>query len=112
MAIPAEEAITASAKLGTGIEDILEAIVERVPAPSATKDKLLRASVFDSVFDTFRGVVSYVRVVSGELGRGTAIRMMSTGKNYEVKEVGVFTPKNEKKRELRARRCGAISLPI
>ena len=100
LAIPAEEAITASAKLGTGIEDILEAIVERVPAPSATKDKLLRASVFDSVFDTFRGVVSYVRVVSGELGRGTAIRMMSTGKNYEVKEVGVFTPKMKKRESL------------
>ena len=100
LAIPAEEAITASAKLGTGIEDILEAIVERVPAPSATKDKLLRASVFDSVFDTFRGVVSYVRVVSGELGRGTAIRMMSTGKNYEVKEVGVFTPKMKKRERL------------
>lgn len=100
LAIPAEEAIPASAKLGTGIEDILEAIVERVPAPSATKDKLLRASVFDSVFDTFRGVVSYVRVVSGELGRGTAIRMMSTGKNYEVKEVGVFTPKMKKRERL------------
>ena len=100
LAIPAEEAIPASAKLGTGIEDILEAIVERVPAPSATKDKLLRASVFDSVFDTFRGVVSYVRVVSGELGRGTAIRMMSTGKNYEVKEVGIFTPKMKKRESL------------
>ena len=100
LAIPAEEAIPASAKLGTGIEDILEAIVERVPAPSAIKDKLLRASVFDSVFDTFRGVVSYVRVVSGELGRGTAIRMMSTGKNYEVKEVGIFTPKMKKRESL------------
>ena len=100
LAIPAEEAISASAKLGTGIEDILEAIVERVPAPSAIKDKLLRASVFDSVFDTFRGVVSYVRVVSGELGRGTAIRMMSTGKNYEVKEVGIFTPKMKKRESL------------
>ena len=100
LAIPAEEAIPASAKLGTGIEDILEAIVERVPAPSGIKDKLLRASVFDSVFDTFRGVVSYVRVVSGELGRGTAIRMMSTGKNYEVKEVGIFTPKMKKRESL------------
>ena len=108
LAIPAEEAIPASAKLGTGIEDILEAIVERVPAPSITKDKLLRASVFDSVFDTFRGVVSYVRVVSGELGRGTAIRMMSTGKNYEVKEVGVFTPKMEKRERLGAGDVGYL----
>ncbi|MED6300361.1 MAG: translation elongation factor 4 [Verrucomicrobiota bacterium] len=108
LAIPAEEAISASAKLGIGIEDILEAIVERVPAPSITKDKLLRASVFDSVFDTFRGVVSYVRVVSGELGRGTAIRMMSTGKNYEVKEVGVFTPKMEKRERLGAGDVGYL----
>ena len=100
LAIPAEEAIQASAKVGTGVEDILEAIVERVPPPSMPNDKLLRASVFDSVFDSFRGVVSYVRVVSGELTRGTAIRMMSTGKNYEVKEVGVFTPKMEKRDKL------------
>ena len=100
LAIPAEEAIPASAKNGTGIEDILEAIVERVPPPSDPSDELLRASVFDSVFDSFRGVVSYVRVVSGELCRGTAIRMMSTGKNYEVKEVGVFTPKMEKRESL------------
>ncbi len=100
LAIPAEEAIPASAKNGTGIEDILEAIVERVPSPSDPSDELLRASVFDSVFDSFRGVVSYVRVVSGELCRGTAIRMMSTGKNYEVKEVGVFTPKMEKRESL------------
>ena len=108
LAIPAEEAIPASAKLGTGIEDLLEAIVERVPAPFITKDKLLRASVFDSVFDTFRGVVSYVRVVSGELGRGTAIRMMSTGKNYEVKEVGIFTPKMEKRERLGAGDVGYL----
>ncbi|MBT7983659.1 MAG: elongation factor 4 [Akkermansiaceae bacterium] len=100
LAIPAEEAIQASAKIGIGIENILEAIVERVPPPSESTDQLLRASVFDSIFDSFRGVVSYVRVVSGKLGRGTAIRMMSTGKNYEVKEVGVFTPKMEKRESL------------
>lgn len=93
IAIPAEEAIEASAKMGIGIEDILEAVVERIPAPTENEDKLLRATVFDSIFDTYRGVVSYVRVVSGQLKRGTGIKMMSTGKNYEVKEVGIFTPK-------------------
>ena len=95
LAIPAEEAIPVSAKMGLGIEDVLEAIVERVPPPSEPDDSCLRASVFDSVYNSFRGVVSYIRVFSGEVKRGSAIRMMSTGKAYEVKEVGVFTPKME-----------------
>lgn len=93
LAIPGDEAIQASAKMGIGIEDILEAIVKRIPAPVKPTDEILRALVFDSVFDTYRGVVSYVRVVSGQIKRGTTIRMMATGKTYEVKEVGVFTPK-------------------
>ena len=95
LAIPAEEAIPVSAKMGLGIEDVLEAIVERVPPPSGPDDNCLRASVFDSVYNSFRGVVSYIRVFSGAVKRGSAIRMMSTGKAYEVKEVGVFTPKME-----------------
>ena len=97
LAIPSEEAIPASAKKGIGIEDILEAVVERVPPPKEPEDELLRASVFDSVFDSFRGVVSYLRVFTGTIKRGTGIRMMSTGKTYEVKEVGVFTPKMERR---------------
>ncbi|MFT4550199.1 MAG: GTP-binding protein LepA [Verrucomicrobiales bacterium] len=97
LAIPAEEAIPASAKNGIGIEDILEAVVERVPPPTEMGDGFLRASVFDSLYDAFRGVVSYVRVFSGEMKRGTQIKMMSTGKTYEVKEVGVFTPKQQKR---------------
>ncbi len=95
LAIPAEEAISASAKMGLGIAEILEAVVARVPPPSMSGDTYLRASVFDSVFDAFRGVVSYIRVFSGQVRRGSGVRMMSTGKTYEVKEVGVFTPKME-----------------
>ena len=74
LAIPSEEAVEASAKMGIGIEEILEAIIERVPPPREPDDDLLRASVFDSVFDTYRGVVSYVRLFSGsiERGRGSA----------------------------------------
>jgi GTP-binding protein LepA len=93
LAIPAEEAIEASAKVGIGIEEILEAIVSRIPAPEKPKDETLRALVFDSVFDVYRGVIGHVRVVSGKMEPGQAIRMMSNDGRYEIKEVGVFTPK-------------------
>ena len=93
LAIPAEEAISASAKVGTGVEEILEAIVHRIPAPEKSKDETLRALVFDSVFDVYRGVIGHVRVVSGKMEPGQAIRMMSNDGRYEIKEVGVFTPK-------------------
>jgi GTP-binding protein LepA len=93
LCIPAEDCIPASAKSGIGIEEILEAIVARVPAPVENPDKLLRCSVFDSLYDTYRGVVSYVRVFSGTVKKGQRVKLMATGKTYEVKEVGVFTPK-------------------
>ncbi len=93
LAIPADEAIHASAKAGIGIHDILEAIVTRMPAPPKNTDEVLRALVFDSVFDGYRGVIGYVRVFSGRLAPGTPVKLMSTNKNYEIKEVGVFTPK-------------------
>ncbi len=106
--IPAEEAIPASAKNGIGIEDILEAVVERIPPPTEDEDQLLRASVFDSVYDAFRGVVSYVRVVSGSIKRGTRIKLFHTTKTYEVKEVGVFTPKMSKRDQLVAGDVGYV----
>ena len=106
--IPAEEAIPASAKNGIGIEDILEAVVERVPAPVDMEDGLLRASVFDSVYDTFRGVVSYVRIVSGSITKGTRIKLFHTTRTYEVKEVGVFTPGMTKRDTLKAGDVGYI----
>jgi GTP-binding protein LepA len=92
LAIPADEAIEASAKVGLGIRDILEAIVDRVPSPRAP-DETLRGLVFDSVFDGYRGVVAYVRVASGIITPGLGVKLMSTNQNYEIKEVGVFTPK-------------------
>ncbi len=106
--IPAEEAIPASAKNGIGIEDILEAIVERIPAPKANEDNLLRASVFDSLYDSFRGVISYVRVMSGSIKKGTRIKLFHTPRTYEVKEVGVFTPAMTKRDELHAGDVGYI----
>jgi len=93
LAIPAEEAIQASAKLGTGIDEILEAIVKRIPPPESPRDETLRALVFDSVFDVYRGVVGYVRVVSGTMETGRGVMLMSNNARYEIKEVGVFTPK-------------------
>ncbi len=93
LAIPSEEAIEASAKMGTGIDEILEAIVKRIPPPQKPEDETLRALVFDSVFDVYRGVVGYVRVVSGTMEINHAITLMSNNARYEIKEVGVFTPK-------------------
>lgn len=93
LAIPGDEAILASAKTGLGIEEILEAIVARIPPPPAPEDNKLRTLIFDSVFDIYRGVVAYSRVFSGRIVPGQAVRLMSTGKSYEIKEVGIFTPK-------------------
>jgi GTP-binding protein LepA len=93
LTISADEAILASAKTGLGVEDILEAIVHRVPAPVPLADGKLRALVFDSIFDVYRGVVAYARVFSGSLVAGQAVKLMRTSNHYEIKEVGIFTPK-------------------
>ncbi len=106
--IPAEEAVLASGKMGIGIEEILEAVITRIPPPTKPEDDYLRASVFDSVYDSFRGVISYLRVFSGTVSRGTKVKMMSTDKQYEVKEVGVFRPKMFKLDELKAGDVGYI----
>ena len=92
LAIPAEEAILASAKQGIGIEEILEAVIARIPAPPDNRAERLRALVFDSTFDTYRGVVVYVRVVDGAIKAGDMVRLMATNSSYEVKEVGIFRP--------------------
>jgi len=96
LTIPAEEAILASGKSGIGIEDILEAVVARIPPPRWTDYPTLRALVFDSKYDAYRGVVSYARVFSGTIKAGEMMALMSTGQRSEVKEVGVFRPGMEK----------------
>jgi len=108
LAIPAEEAIPASAKNGLGIEDILEAIVERVPPPTAHEDGLLRASVFDSIYDAYRGVISYVRVFSGSIRKRQRIKLFASPRTYEVKECGIFTPKMVPRDELVAGDVGYL----
>ncbi len=93
LAIPAETAVLASAKQGIGIEDILEAVVERIPPPKPTGEKSLQALGFDSYFDTYKGVVTHVRVFNGELKAGQMVKLLHSGKTVEVKEVGSFNPK-------------------
>ena len=102
LAIPADEAILASAKTGIGIDEILEGIVHRIPPPPTLEDEKLRAFIFDSLFDIYRGVVAYTRVFSGTVIVGQSVKLMSTSKSYEIKEVGIFTPKLLAQKDLKA----------
>lgn len=108
LSIPGEEAILASAKVGIGIEEILEAVIARIPPPKAWPDEKVRALVFDSTFDTYRGVVTYVRMMSGSIKAGDGVKMMSNNRPYEVKEVGVFRPKMQATPVLRGGETGYV----
>ncbi|WP_025948893.1 translation elongation factor 4 [Geobacillus thermocatenulatus] len=110
--LDASDAVLASAKVGIGIEEILEKIVEKIPAPSGDPDAPLKALVFDSLYDPYRGVVAYVRVVDGTVKPGQRIKMMSTGKEFEVTEVGVFTPKQKVVDELTVGDVGYLTASI
>ena len=90
--IDASDAVLCSAKTGLGIEEVLEAIVERIPAPEGDSEAPLKALVFDSKFDAYKGVVLYIRVMEGRIKKGMKIRMMATGAEFEVTEVGYFKP--------------------
>ncbi|WP_061086615.1 translation elongation factor 4 [Heyndrickxia faecalis] len=91
--LDASEAVLASAKAGIGIEDILEQVVEKVPAPEGDPDAPLKALIFDSLYDSYRGVIAYIRVMEGSVKVGDKIKLMSTGKEFEVTALGVSTPK-------------------
>lgn len=91
--IDASDAVGCSAKTGLGIEEVLERILTSFPPPEAPKDDILRALVFDSHYDVYRGVMVYIRVISGEIKKGSLIKMIATNKSFEVLEVGAFTPK-------------------
>ena len=108
LTISAEEAILASGKAGIGIQDILEAVVARVPPPRWTEYPQTRALVFDSLYDSYRGVISYVRVFSGGVKAGEFMQLMSNGVKSEIKEVGVFMPKMFKAASLKAGDVGYI----
>ena len=94
LAIPAEEAVLTSGKTGEGVREALEAVVRRIPAPRGDAQSPLKALIFDSYFDAYRGVVALVRVVDGHLVKGMKIRFMATAFNAEVEEVGVRRPAN------------------
>lgn len=90
--IDASDAVLCSAKTGLGIEEVLEAIVQRVPAPEGEEEAPLQALVFDSKFDAYKGVMLYIRVIQGKIKKGMKIRMMATGAEFDVTEVGYFKP--------------------
>ncbi|MBN2333497.1 MAG: elongation factor 4 [Deltaproteobacteria bacterium] len=90
--LPADDAILVSAKTGVGVGDLLEAIVHRVPAPTGDRTAPLKAMIFDSWFDSYQGVVAMIRVFEGEITPGMKIKMVSTGKEFEVLKIGVHTP--------------------
>ena len=112
LGIDASEAVLCSAKTGEGVGDILEAIVQRVPAPQGDAAKPLKALVFDSKFDSYKGVLLYLRLYDGSVKKGMKIRMVSTGAEYEVTEVGIFKPNPENVEVLTAGEVGFLAASI
>ncbi|NMM61957.1 elongation factor 4 [Clostridium sp. P21] len=110
--IEASDAPLVSAKTGLNIEDVLEAIVEKMPSPQGDEDAPLRALIFDSSYDSYRGVVCHIRVKEGTIKPGTKIKLMVTGKVYEVIETGVFVPRYMPVNELRAGDVGYFTASI
>ncbi|MGI2326532.1 translation elongation factor 4 [Planococcus sp. YIM B11945] len=110
--LDASEAVLASAKAGIGIEDILEQIVEKVPAPTGDPSAPLKALIFDSLYDPYRGVVAYIRVMEGTVKPGDRIQMMASGKEFEVIEAGVFTPHVSLQKELTVGDVGFLTAAI
>lgn len=106
--IDASEASLVSAKSGIGVDDLLETIVKTIPAPTGNSQEPLQALIIDSWFDNYLGVVSLVRIVSGVLNLGDKIRVMSTGKDYEIESLGIFTPKRTVKNTLHVGEVGFV----
>ena len=107
-----DEIILTSAKTGFGIDKLLDAVIDRIPCPNGEINSNLRGLIFDSVFDSYRGVVIQTRIVDGKLKVGDKIRFMSTGASHEVTELGVSTPKEEKVKELVSGDVGYVCASI
>ncbi|WP_163581208.1 translation elongation factor 4 [Gracilibacillus saliphilus] len=110
--IDGDEAILASAKSGIGIDEILDQIVEKIPAPEGNPDEPLKALIFDSLYDPYRGVIAYICVKEGSVKVGDKIKMMATGKEFEVNEVGVFNPKPVQQDQLTVGDVGYLTASI
>lgn len=110
--LDASDAVLASAKSGVGIEEVLEAIVTKVPPPRGSEEAPLRALIFDSLYDSYKGVIIYVRVMDGKIAPGMKIKMMATEKVFEVTEVGYFRPALTKVEELSAGQVGFVVAAI
>ncbi len=110
--LDASDAILASAKMGIGTEEVLKAIVKRIPPPRGERNKPLKALIFDSWYDPYKGVVTTIRVIDGVIKKGMKILLMSTGKTFEVEEVGVFAPDPVPVEELAAGEVGYITAGI
>ncbi|MCI0181900.1 translation elongation factor 4 [Sulfoacidibacillus ferrooxidans] len=110
--LDASDAVLASAKAGIGIHEILEQVVRRVPPPIGDMEKPLKALIFDSHYDAYKGAIVYVRVVDGVIKQGTRMHMMATGAEYDVVEVGVFRPRMTTVQELHAGDVGYIAAAI
>jgi len=106
--VEAHDAIRTSAKSGLGVEDVLEALVAHIPPPEGDTQAPLQALIIDSWFDSYLGVVSLVRIVNGSIRKGDKMRVMSTGRSYEVDQVGVFTPKRTRLEQLAAGEVGYV----
>lgn len=107
-----EDIILCSAKTGEGVDKILDAVIEKIPAPSINLDTKPRALIFDSYFDSYRGVVLLIKIVDGKISVGDKIKMMSTGSVFEVVELGNHTPKEEKKESLQSGEVGYVCAAI
>ena len=110
--LDASEAVLASAKSGIGIDELLEQIVEKVPAPKGDPDAPVEALIFDSYYDAYRGVIPSIRIINGTIKRGDKVKMMATGAIYEVVELGVTTPKEKKRDYLTVGDVGYIACSI
>ena len=112
LGIDASEAILVSAKTGQGVKEVLEAVVHLIPPPEGDRDEALQALIFDSRFDAYKGAIPYVRIMNGEVKKGTRIEMMGTEKSFDVTEVGVFTPQPKLVDKLAAGDVGYIAASI
>ena len=108
LGLPVDDALLVSAKQGIGVDDVLDAMVRQVPSPAGAMDASLKALIFDSWFDSYQGAIVLVRIFDGVVKPGMKIRLMSTGRTFEVSEVGIFSPKRTRTKALRAGAVGYV----